>query len=107
MAGDRQAASRAFEEALELNPDTVSALTALGIMAVEESRVERGVELWRRAVELDARQLPRLLAVATQLWNRGDVSVARPLLALFASTAPADQYRFEIARIRELLAESG
>ena len=72
------------------------------------SRSERGVNiLVSHEPGVPCAQLPRLLAVATQLWNRGDVSVARPLLALFVAAAPPDQYRSEIARIRELLEESG
>lgn len=107
MRGDRAGAGAAYAEALALNPDTVAAHTALGILAVEDGRLEAGVEHWRRAVTTDPRQLSRLMAFGTHLWSRGENAAARPLLELFVASAPADTYGEEIARLRALLAGSG
>lgn len=107
LAGDRGAARSAFGRALALNGDTVPALTALGILEMEEGRLEPGVTYWRRAVTLDPQQLPRLLAFASHLWNQGDPATARPLIELFLDEAPEDAYPEEITRLRQLLGGSG
>jgi Flp pilus assembly protein TadD len=107
LSGEREAARAAFARALELNGITVAALTALGIMEIEEGRFDQGVSYWRRAVEADPQQLPRLLAFASYLWNKGEFAAARPLFELFLAEASADPYREEIARLRQLLASAG
>ena len=103
MSGARDQARGAFEEALSLHPDVAAAHTALGVMAIEEGRVEAGVVQWRNAVNADPKQVSRLLAIGMSLWNRGQTSAAVPLLELFAETAPEDFYREEISRVRSLL----
>ena len=90
-----------------MNEETVAALTALGIMEMEEGRLDEGTAYWRRAVTLDPQLLPRLLAFASGLWNRGDSAAARSLIEVFLAVAPPDVYASEIARLRQLLASSG
>jgi tetratricopeptide (TPR) repeat protein len=106
LSGERQAARSSFGKALALNGDTVAALTALGIMDIEEGRVDSGVSYWRRAVIVDPQQLQRLLAFASYQWNQGNPA-ARNLMELFLAEAPANLYREEITRLRQLLAGSG
>jgi Flp pilus assembly protein TadD len=103
MTGARELARGAFEAALALNPEMATAHTALGMMAIEEGRVDAGVEHWRQAVTADTQQCSRLLAFGTHLWDRGETSAGRSLLELFVASAPADTYRAEIARVRALL----
>jgi tetratricopeptide (TPR) repeat protein len=107
MGGDRERAREAFEEALVSNPDTVAALTALGIMDVEDGRVETGVDHWRRAVTRDPQQFSRLLAFGTYVWEQGQTSAARPLLQLFVEQAPKDIYGAEISRLKGVLDSTG
>jgi len=107
MAGDRDRARQAFEEALTLNPDTVAAHTALGVMEVENGNLNASLEHWRRAVAADPSQYSRLLAFGTRLWTSGQTEAARPLLELFVASAPAGTYGLEIQRLRDLLGTSG
>jgi tetratricopeptide (TPR) repeat protein len=107
MAGDRDRARAAFQQALALNPDTVAARTALGVMEAEDGNLEASVEHWRRATAVDDSQYARLLAFGTYLWERGQIDRGRPLLELFMTSAPADRYREELDRLRELISTSG
>jgi len=107
MSGDRNRARQAFSEALTLSSATVAAHTALGVMEVEDGNVSTSLEHWRRAVAADANQYSRLLAFGTHLWTSGQIDAARPLLELFADSAPAEVYGEEIQRVRGLLAASG
>jgi arylsulfatase A-like enzyme/Flp pilus assembly protein TadD len=104
MSGRRAEASRAYEEALAINPSTVRALTALAVMATEEERWDDALGYWRRSVELDPREQAKLLGIAGQMWSAGRREQARPLLELFVSTAPPETYGDQIAQVRRLLA---
>ncbi len=106
LTGDRGQAKQAFNEALALHPTLVAAHTALGMMAIEENEIDVAVEHWHRAVTADPQQSARLLTVATQLWNQGRTTAARPLLELFVASAPADRNRDEIERIRGVLGDT-
>ncbi len=104
MGGQRAEASAAFEQALAVNPRAARAHSSLAIMAGEEGRTDEALAHWRAAVAADPREHPKLLAVATGLWNNGRTAEARPLLALFAASAPGADYGEQIARVRALLA---
>jgi tetratricopeptide (TPR) repeat protein len=103
MGGQREQARASYEDALEINPDTVRAHMSLAIMATEEGRIEDALAHWRRTVELDAHEHATLLAFAERLWNSGQKTQARPLLELFVDSASAQDYRDEIGRVRSML----
>jgi Tfp pilus assembly protein PilF len=103
MAGDRQKARDAYEEALEIDPDTVRAHTALAIMATEEGLAAEALDHWRRAAEVDPRQYSRIFSIADRLWSAGQRPQARPLLELFAESAPPERFAREIERARKML----
>jgi arylsulfatase A-like enzyme/Tfp pilus assembly protein PilF len=107
MGGQRREARTAFEEAVALNPDTVRAHTSLAVMATEEGRFEEALKHWHRAVFLDPREHAKLLAVAGGLWQTGRQAEARPLLELFAASAPPASFGAELERVRGLLAAAG
>ena len=107
MGGQRQEARAAFEEAVALNADTVRAHTSLAVMATEEGGIQEALEHWRRAVALDPGEHAKLLAVAGGLWQAGRRAEARPLLELFAASAPPARFGAELERVRGLLATTG
>jgi len=104
MAGARREARAAFERALALDGGTVRALTALAVLDTEDGRIEEALAHWRRAVALDPREHAKLLAIAGRQWSAGRQQHARPLLELFAESAPREQFAAEIERVRALLA---
>ena len=87
-----------------MNPEAASAHVSLAVMASEDGRVEEALDHWRAAVAADPAECARLYAIAGRLWGAGRAAEARPLLELFAASAPAESYRAEIARARSLLA---
>ncbi|MDH3746019.1 MAG: tetratricopeptide repeat protein, partial [Acidobacteriota bacterium] len=107
MQGRREEARASYLRALELNPGVVPAHTALGIMAVEEGRVQESVGHWQSAVKIDERQYARILTIGGGFWRTGRRSQARPLLELFVDSAPPATWSKEIERVRALLAAEG
>jgi tetratricopeptide (TPR) repeat protein len=99
----RSQARNAFEEALALNPDVARAHSSLGALAAEEGRTNDGLEHWRRAVALDAREYESLLAVSISLARSGRAADARPLFQLFVNGAPPSRYAADIAKARDWL----
>jgi tetratricopeptide (TPR) repeat protein len=104
MGGRRAEPRAAFEEAIATNPRAARAHSSLAIMATEEGRPEEALAHWRAAVAADPQEHAKLLAVGTGLWNGGRTAEARPLLELFAASAPGADYGEQIARVRALLA---
>ena len=104
MMGRNDAAAEAYRQALALNPNAASAHLSLAIMATENGPREKALEHWRAAVTADPRQYAKLFQIADRLWAAGRTADARPLLELFAGSAPAADYRRELARARSLLA---
>lgn len=104
MAGRRDEAREAYRQALALNPDVAAAHVSLAVMASEDGRVDEALGHWRSAVAADPQEYAKLLAIGSRLWSAGRTAEARPLLELFAASAPAATYRVEIERVRGLLA---
>ncbi len=105
MAGRRQEAAEAYRQALTLDPSAATAHVSLAVMATEDGRPQDALEHWRAALAADPLQHARLFQIAGGLWRAGRTGEARPLLELFADSAPAATYRREIARARGLLQE--
>jgi choline-sulfatase len=106
MGGRRREARAEFERALRLDAGTVAAHTSLAVLDSEEGRFDEALEHWRRAVELEPREHAKLLAFAGRLWGAGRRAEARPLLELFAVSAPPDRFAADLERVREILAGS-
>ena len=105
MGGQREQARAAYEQALDINPDTVRAHTSLAIMASEEGRIDEAIDHWRQAVDIDPQQSALLYSTANGLWSTGKRAHARPLLELFAESAPTETFGGEVDRVRTMLAE--
>jgi Flp pilus assembly protein TadD len=106
MAGNRTMAERAFERAIQLNPNAARAHNSLGAMAAESGRGEEAKRHWQRAVELDPREYATLFAIGVAHVRGGRPDVARPFLEFFVASAPPGQYAADIARARQWLGQS-
>ena len=70
--GGRRAAgpSQTFERRSSLNPDLARAHSSLAALDAEEGRRDEALAHWRRALALDPREAPALLAVGLSLLAR-------------------------------------
>ena len=99
MAGQRAEARAAFEEALARNPGLARAHSSLAFLAAEDGRSDEALERCRKAVALDPREWPKVLALGSLLWQKGRQAEARSYLELFAAGAPP-VYAREIDRVK-------
>ncbi len=104
--GDPAAVCRPLETSRRSDSVLASAHVSLAVMATEDGRSDEALAHWRSAVESDPSQHAKLLAIGGRLWSAGRRSEARPLLELFATSAPPAAYGEEIGRVRGLLAGS-
>lgn len=73
---DLAQAEASFSRALEVDPDSLSALEGLGNVAFEEGELEVAEGWFRRAIEVDPKALNARHRLAITLSVRGDVSAA-------------------------------
>jgi Tfp pilus assembly protein PilF len=99
MAGQRAEARAAFEEALARNPGLARAHSSLAFLAAEDGRSDEALERCRKAVALDPKEWPKVLALGSLLWQKGRYAEARSYLELFAAEAPP-VYAREIDRVK-------
>ena len=107
MGGQRDRARAEYERALTLNPRTAAAHSSLAILAIEDGSVEESLARWRDAVASDPRELSKLVAIGTSLWNAGRPAEARPLLELFLRSSTGRTLAREREAVRRLLATNG
>jgi protein O-GlcNAc transferase len=69
--GRSVAAAQAFDAALELDGNSVEALTYLGLLRIREKRTEEGIELFRRALKREASHKLASESLATALTDEG------------------------------------
>ena len=60
-AGDPDAARKAFQRALELEPERATALAQLAVLAAEQADAETAIALYDRAARADPEAYPGLL----------------------------------------------
>lgn len=106
MAGDRDRAARAFQEALALNPAAARAHSSLGVLSVEDGRVSEAIAHWKAATSLDPREHEKILRVGIALARAGRTAEARACLQFFVEAAPPTKYRRDIERARAWLGRS-
>ena len=87
IGGDRAAARAAFHAAVDRNPDVARAHTSLGILALEDNRVDEAFVHWQHAVRADPRELNTLAGMAAAQQRAGRQALARPILTFL------DRYR--------------
>jgi Tfp pilus assembly protein PilF len=103
MAGDRERARHEFEEALAINPAIARAHSSLAVIDAEQGRTDAALADWRRAIELDPREIEKLFAFGEFLRRSGRSAAARPYLELFVALAPPDRFGLERQRARQWL----
>jgi len=79
MGGNRAAARASFEAAIARNPDVARAHTSLGILALEDGRIDEAYGHWQRAVRADPRELEALRGIAAAQQRAGRPAAARPI----------------------------
>jgi arylsulfatase A-like enzyme/Tfp pilus assembly protein PilF len=104
MAGDRTAARAALDAALAQSPHLARAHNTLGVLAAEAGRTEEAIQRWKRAAELDPREVDTLFNLGALFVREGRHREARPYLERFVREAPAALYARDIARVRGWLA---
>jgi arylsulfatase A-like enzyme/Tfp pilus assembly protein PilF len=104
MAGHRDLARRAFEDALARDSGMARAHSSLAAMAIEEGRADVAVAHWRAAVAADASEFAPIFALGVAQAKAGREPAARACLTFFADEAPSARYGREIAQARGWLA---
>lgn len=105
--GDHAGARASLEAALALNPRLARAHNALGVIAAETGHADEAIEHWRRALELEPRELDTVYNLGRVLWREGRTADARPYLERFVREAPPAIYAKDIAAVRAWLSERG
>ena len=101
-AGKPADAARAFERAVDADPQLAQAWQGLGAARLR-SNPSAAIDAWRRAVELDPRNYDLLFNLAATLHDQQRMSEARPYIERFVREAPTDRYASDIATLREWL----
>ncbi len=104
MAGNREAARGALEQALELDDSLAKANNTLGVMAAQEGRVPEAIARWRKAVEIDSNDYQTLFNLATMLEKQGDLAGARANFEAYVRVAPPALEAKDIAWAKAWLA---
>lgn len=99
-------AARAFERAVDADPQFAPGWAALGATYANRDQA-RAIDAWKRAIALSPDDYDTLFNLGMLLWQSGRRDEARPYLERFTSEAPASRYSADIAGIRQLLAGSG
>jgi len=103
MAGRRDEARRAFEEAIARQPETARAHSSLAALDAEAGHTDAALAEWRKAVSIDAAEYGPLFATGLSLARSGRTADARAYLDLFTSSAPADRYGPQLVQARAWL----
>jgi len=106
MRGDAASARRAFETALDVDPDLPKAQNGLGVLAAREGRLDEAVERWRRAVELDPRDYQTLYNLGLTLRRLGRQGEARRYLEAYLEAAPVALEAQDMAEVRAWLSRT-
>jgi arylsulfatase A-like enzyme/Flp pilus assembly protein TadD len=101
--GQRAAAREAFMEAVRLDPDLARAHTSLGVLALEDGRLDQATGEWRAATSLDPGEHRNILSLGIALARGGRTAEARACFEFFAANAPSSRYAAELGRVRDWL----
>jgi tetratricopeptide (TPR) repeat protein len=107
MRGEATPARRAFEAALDQDPELPRAQNGLGVLAAREGRLDEAVERWRRAAELDPANYQTLYNLGLTLRRLGRDAEARVYLRAYLEAAPVALEREDMAEVRAWLGRSG
>lgn len=107
VAGDRDRAAQAFQEALSLNPAVARAHSSLGVLSVEDGRASEAIAHWKAATALDPREHEKILRVGIALARSGRTAEARACFQFFVDAAPPSRYQRDIERARAWLKQTG
>ena len=92
-------AARAFEHAVDADPQLAQAWQGLGAARLR-SNLSGAIDAWRRALELDPRNYDLLFNLAATLHDQHRIGEARPYIERFVREAPPDRYARDIAMLR-------
>jgi arylsulfatase A-like enzyme/Flp pilus assembly protein TadD len=106
LAGKRFGDAEAlFGKALELDPRLATAWNGLGIVQASTGRESDAIESWKKAVSLDPRQYDTLYNLGTLLTKLNLFDGAIRYLDQFVETAPREQYRDDIVKVKNLVTQ--
>ncbi len=105
MAGNRESARAAIEQALELDESIARAHNTLGVIAAVAGQIEEAITHWRRAVALNPNDYQTLFNLARTLEKKGDLTAARSYYEAYLRAAPAALEARDIEKTREWLAK--
>ena len=106
MAGERDRAAAAFNEALAIDPALARAHNGLGVTEAGRRNYEQALDHWRRAVALDPRDFETLFNLGDLLIQLGRSAEARPYWQQYLATAPAALEARDRERVRKWLASN-
>ncbi|PYR04450.1 MAG: hypothetical protein DMG00_23370 [Acidobacteria bacterium] len=92
-------AARAFEHAVDADPQLAQAWQGLGAARLR-SNLSGAIDAWRRALELDPRNYDLLFNLAATLHDQQRIGEARPYIERFVREAPPERYARDIATLR-------
>ncbi|PYR10084.1 MAG: hypothetical protein DMF99_12885 [Acidobacteria bacterium] len=98
-AGKPGDAARAFERAVDADPQLAQAWQGLGAARLR-SNPSGAIDAWRRALELDPRNYDLLFNLAATLHDQQRISEARSYIERFVREAPPERYARDIATLR-------
>ena len=105
MAGRPADARKAFEQALERDPQLARPHSSLGAIAADEGRAADAAGHWREAVARDPSEYGRIFALGVAQARGGRLAPARLAFEFFVASAPEARYREQIAQARAWLAQ--
>jgi tetratricopeptide (TPR) repeat protein len=95
-------AARAFERAVDADPQLAQAWQGLGAARLR-SDPAGAIDAWRRALELEPRNYDLLFNIAATLHDQRRTDEARPYIDRFIREAPVERYASDIATMRRWL----
>lgn len=108
LARGRPAPARAhLERALAKNPGLPIAWNSLGVARQFLGDTPGALDAWQKAVALDPKAFDALYNLGLTAAAAGRPALARQALERYVASAPAAQYREEIGKARQVLAQLG
>ena len=96
VVSDPRRAIRAYENALELDPEEFTSLNNIGILYMDQRDYERAIEAYHAAMAVDSTLLPPWYNLVVAQTNQGESEAARSTIASLEERFPGTSYPLEL-----------
>lgn len=104
--GDREAAARAFREAISSDPAVIEAHYNLGVLLYEQDDLAGAVEAFHGGLSVDPRHQPCSQGLAHAIYTAGDLDLSRALLEASLDGVVHHGHGSTLYNLAEILARS-